>query len=73
MADEELEQGVAPYLEAVASYGFREPTRVHVPGHKGGAGADAALRRNLGEDALLVDVPKDTRGIDIPPDRKSVV
>jgi arginine decarboxylase len=38
-----------------------------VPGHKGGAGADAALRNNLGEDALLVDVPKDTRGIDLPP------
>ena len=63
MADEELEQGVAPYLEAIASYGFREPTRFHVPGHKGGAGADAALRNNIGEDALLVDVPKDTRGI----------
>jgi arginine decarboxylase len=64
---DELEQGVAPYLEAVASYGFREPTRFHVPGHKGGAGADAALRNNIGEDALLVDVPKDTRGIDLPP------
>jgi arginine decarboxylase len=64
---EELEQGVAPYLEAVASYGFREPTRFHVPGHKGGAGADAALRNNIGEDALLVDVPKDTRGIDMAP------
>jgi arginine decarboxylase len=67
VADEELEQGVAPYLEAVASYGFREPTRFHVPGHKGGAGADAALRNNIGEDALLVDVPKDTRGIDVAP------
>jgi lysine decarboxylase len=64
---DELEQGVAPYLEAVASYGFREPTRFHVPGHKGGAGADAALRRNIGEDALLVDLPKDTRGIDMAP------
>ena len=67
MSEEELEQGVAPYLEAVASYGFREPTRFHVPGHKGGAGADAALRNNIGEDALLVDVPKDTRGIDLAP------
>jgi arginine decarboxylase len=64
---EELEQGVAPYLEAVSSYGFREPTRFHVPGHKGGAGADAALRNNIGGDALLVDVPKDTRGIDMAP------
>lgn len=64
---EELEQGVAPYLEALASYGFRDPTRFHVPGHKGGAGADAALRNTIGERALLVDIPKDTRGIDMPP------
>jgi arginine decarboxylase len=64
---DDFEQGVAPYLEAVSSYGFREPTRFHVPGHKGGAGADPALRNNIGPDALLVDVPKDTRGIDLPP------
>src|SRR3954447_17504512 len=65
----ELEHGVAPYLEALASYGFRDPTRFHVPGHKGGAGADPALRNIIGEHAFLVDIPQDTRGIDVgPPD-----
>ena len=65
----ELEHGVAPYLEALASYGFRDPTRFHVPGHKGGAGADPALRNIIGVHAFLVDIPQDTRGIDVaPPD-----
>ena len=30
----------APYLEAIVSYGFRGSVRFHVPGHKGGPGAD---------------------------------
>ncbi len=34
------EQPTAPYLEAVAAYGLRGSTRFHVPGHKGGGGAD---------------------------------
>ena len=34
------EQPTAPYLEAVAAYGLRGSTRFHVPGHKGGEGAD---------------------------------
>jgi lysine decarboxylase len=63
-ADLALEQQTAPYLDAVTAYGFREPTRFHVPGHKGGAGADPALRRALGDRALLIDISKDTRGID---------
>lgn len=63
----DLEQSTAPYLDALASYGFREPTRFGVPGHKGGAGADPALRNNVGDDALLMDIPKDTRGVDVPP------
>ena len=33
-------QPTAPYLEAVTAYGFRGSTRFHVPGHKGGDGAD---------------------------------
>ena len=37
-------QPTAPYLDAVVAYGFRGPTRFHVPGHKGGAGADPGLR-----------------------------
>lgn len=61
-------QPTAPYLDALVAYGFRGPTRFHVPGHKGGAGADPGLRWALGERALLLDVPQDTQGIDVGPE-----
>ncbi len=61
------EQPTAPYLEAVAAYGLRGSTRFHVPGHKGGGGADPGLRSALGAAALLLDVPQDIEGIDIGP------
>ena len=61
------EQPTAPYLEAVAAYGLRGSTRFHVPGHKGGGGADPGLRSALGPAALLLDVPQDIEGIDIGP------
>jgi arginine decarboxylase len=61
------EQPTAPYLEAVTAYGFRGSTRFHVPGHKGGDGADTGLRFALGERALLLDVPQDIEGIDLGP------
>jgi lysine decarboxylase len=60
-------QPTAPYLEAVTAYGFRGSTRFHVPGHKGGGGADPGLRIALGERALLLDVPQDIEGIDAGP------
>ncbi len=60
-------QPTAPYLEAVTAYGFRGSTRFHVPGHKGGGGADPGLRISLGERALLLDVPLDIEGIDVGP------
>jgi len=60
-------QPSAPYLEAVVGFGFRGPTRFHVPGHKGGPGADPALRAALGENALLLDLPQDLPGIDLGP------
>jgi arginine decarboxylase len=60
-------QPTAPYLDAVVAYGFRGATRFHVPGHKGGAGADPGLRAALGDRALLLDVPQDTEGIDVGP------
>ena len=60
-------QPTAPYLEAVTAYGSRGSTRFHVPGHKGGEGADPGLRSALGERALLLDVPQDIEGIDIGP------
>jgi arginine decarboxylase len=61
------EQPTAPYLEAVTAYGLRGSTRFHVPGHKGGVGADPGLRSALGDSALLLDVPQDIEGIDIGP------
>ena len=60
-------QPTAPYLEAVSAFGFRGSTRFHVPGHKGGAGADPGLRSALGERALLLDLPLDLEGIDVGP------
>jgi arginine decarboxylase len=62
-----IEQPAAPYLDAVVGYGFRGPGRFHVPGHKGGPGADPGLRFALGERALALDVPQDIWGIDIGP------
>jgi arginine decarboxylase len=60
-------QPTAPYLEAVTAYGFRGSTRFHIPGHKGGDGADPGLRTALGVRALLLDVPLDIEGIDVGP------
>src|SRR5205085_301307 len=55
------------YLEAITAYGFRGSTRFHVPGHKGGEGADPGLRMAFGDRALLLDVPQDIEGIDVGP------
>ena len=60
-------QPTTPYLEAVTAYGFRGSTRFHVPGNKGGAGADPGLRSAVGERALLLDLPQDIQGIDVGP------
>jgi arginine decarboxylase len=60
-------QPTAPYLEAVTAYGFRGSTRFHIPGHKGGDGADPGLRTALGAQALLLDLPLDIEGIDVGP------
>jgi arginine decarboxylase len=59
------DQPTAPYLDAVTAIGFRGSGRFHVPGHKGGAGADPALRFALGDRALAVDFPQDIHGIDL--------
>ncbi len=61
------EQPTAPYLDAVVAYGFRGAGRFHVPGHKGGPGADPGLRFALGDRALAVDIPQDMEGVDIGP------
>ncbi len=57
----------APYLDAIVSYGFRGSQRFHVPGHKGGGGADPGLRSAIGERALALDICQDIEGIDVGP------
>ncbi len=61
-------QRAAPYLDALSAYAAREPARLHVPGHKGGAGADTGLIETVGEQALAVDIPALTYGIDLGPE-----
>jgi arginine decarboxylase len=61
------EQPRAPYLEAVLAYASRGTTRFHVPGHKGGAGADPGLATAIGHRALTADIPADIEGIDLGP------
>jgi arginine/lysine/ornithine decarboxylase len=64
---EASEQPTAPYLDAVVAYAFRGPARYHVPGHKGGPGADPGLRKAIGVDALAMDIPRDIHGVDLGP------
>src|SRR5918911_1720581 len=61
-------QPTAPYLEAVVAYAYRGSTRFHVPGHKGGVGADPGLCAAIGKSALTADIPQDIEGIDLGPD-----
>ncbi len=58
-------QSSAPYLDAIAAYGSRGSGRMHVPGHKGGSGADPGLRAAIGDRALLMDVPAGIYGVDL--------
>ncbi len=61
----EASQQRTPYLDALCAYAQRRPARLHVPGHKGGAGADPMLVRAFGERALSLDIPALTYGIDV--------
>ena len=63
-----MDQDATPYLDALIAYADRDPGRFHVPGHKGGAGSDPALRAAVGEAALRLDIPAGIEGIDIGPD-----
>jgi arginine decarboxylase len=62
---EELDQREAPYLDAIVAYAARDPGRFHVPGHKGGEGADPELVTALGEGALEHDIPAGIEGVDV--------
>src|SRR5277367_4732652 len=58
-------QRETPYLDALVAYAQRNPARLHVPGHKGGQGADAGLLEAIGELALRLDIPALTHGVDV--------
>ena len=60
-----MDQSRAPYLEALAAHAARHPGRYHVPGHKGGPGADRALLDALGPAPFDHDIPALTYGIDV--------
>jgi arginine decarboxylase len=61
-------QEATPYLDALRAYAERDPGRLHVPGHKGGPGADPSLVEAIGESALELDIPALTPGIDTGPE-----
>jgi arginine decarboxylase len=54
-----------PYLDALRAYAARNPGRFHVPGHKGGPGADPGLVEAFGERVFALDIPALTYGIDV--------
>ncbi|HKG36803.1 MAG TPA: amino acid decarboxylase [Solirubrobacterales bacterium] len=59
------EQSSTPYVDALLEYAGRDPGRLHVPGHKGGPGADPALVELVGDTALHHDIPSLIQGIDV--------
>ena len=63
-----VDQQEAPYLDAIVAYAERDPGRFHVPGHKGGEGADPGLVAALSEPAFKYDIPAGIEGVDIGPD-----
>jgi len=62
------DQESTPYVDALLAYAALEPGRFQVPGHKGGTGADPALRELVGEAGLRNDIPSVTEGVDIGPE-----
>jgi arginine decarboxylase len=63
-----MDQRTTPYLDALVELADRNPGRFHIPGHKGGTGADPGLREAIGERALRLDFPAGTEGVDVGPD-----
>ena len=63
-----MDQGSVPYVDALTAHAARSPGRFYVPGHKGGTGADPALRDAAGPRALELDIPSLIPGIDVGPE-----
>lgn len=61
-------QDKTPYVDALLAYTERHPALLQVPGHKGGAGADPAMRDLVGDVGLRNDVPSVTEGVDVGPE-----
>jgi arginine decarboxylase len=61
-------QESTPYVDALLDYAAGDPGRFGVPGHKGGPGADPALRELVGEAGLRHDVPSLIEGVDVGPE-----
>ncbi len=64
----DFDQDSTPYVDALLAYAELDPGRFQVPGHKGGSGADPALRELVGEVGLRNDIPSVTEGVDIGPE-----
>jgi len=61
-------QAQAPYFDALVAYAARRSGRFHVPGHKGGMGADPALVEAFGPAAFDHDIPSLIEGVDVGPE-----
>ena len=61
-----MDQTQAPYLDAVIEYVRRDPSRLHVPGHKGIA-SDPEMIEAIGLAALEHDISAGLKGIDLGP------
>ncbi|HWP33691.1 MAG TPA: aminotransferase class I/II-fold pyridoxal phosphate-dependent enzyme, partial [Solirubrobacterales bacterium] len=61
-------QESTPYVDALLDYAAGDPGRFGVPGHKGGPGADPALRALVGKAGLRHDVPSLIEGVDVGPE-----
>jgi len=61
------QQDATPYLDALLAYAARNPGRFHIPGHKGGPGADPSLRELVAAEGLAHDIPALIDGIDVGP------
>ncbi|MBJ7328454.1 MAG: aminotransferase class I/II-fold pyridoxal phosphate-dependent enzyme [Solirubrobacteraceae bacterium] len=60
-----------PYLRALERFAAREPGRLTVPGHKGGAAADETQLALLGSAAHALDIPTLIEGVDVQRDRST--